>query len=165
MRSSSLLEDSLHQPFTGVYDTLMLRNNSGSFEERVRQAVLAVKRVWASTFSQHAKAYLQATAFRLEEEKMAVMLQGIVGTVHGPRFYPDLSGVARSHNFYPTPPMTAKDGIVALALGLGRAIVEGGACLRFCPRYPRHVPQLSSVSEALKTTQREFWALRLDGRR
>lgn len=163
VRSSSLLEDSLHQPFTGVYDTLMLRNNSGGLEERVAQAVRAVKRVWASTFSQHAKAYLQATAFRLEEEKMAVMLQGIVGAVHGPRFYPDLSGVARSHNFYPTSPMKAEDGIVAVALGLGRAIVEGGACLRFCPRYPKHVPQLSSVAEALKSTQRDFWALRLDG--
>ena len=163
VRSSSLLEDSLHQPFTGVYDTLMLRNNAWSLAERVDQAVRAVKRVWASTFSQHAKAYLQATAFRLEEEKMAVMLQGIVGAVHGPRFYPDLSGVARSHNFYPSPPMTPGDGVVAVALGLGRAVVEGGACLRFCPKYPRHVPQLSSVAEALKTTQREFWALRLDG--
>lgn len=163
VRSSSLLEDSLHQPFTGVYDTLMLRNNAPSLKERVHQAVLAVKRVWASTFSQHAKAYLQATAFRLEEEKMAVMLQGIVGAVHGPRFYPDFSGVARSHNFYPSPPTTSEDGIVAVALGLGRAIVEGGACLRFCPRYPRHVPQLSSVAEALKSTQRDFWALRLDG--
>jgi CheY-like chemotaxis protein len=163
VRSSSLLEDSLHQPFTGVYDTLMLRNNAWSVAERVHQAVRAVKRVWASTFSQHAKAYLQATAFRLEEEKMAVMLQGIVGAVHGPRFYPDLSGVARSHNFYPTPPMKADEGIVAVALGLGRAIVEGGACLRFCPQYPKHVPQLSSVAEALKSTQRDFWALRLDG--
>lgn len=161
VRSSSLLEDSLHQPFTGVYDTLMLRNNGASLDERVQQAVLAVKRVWASTFSQHAKAYLQATAFRVEEEKMAVMLQGIVGAAYGSRFYPSLSGVARSHNFYPAPPMTAADGIVAVALGLGRAIVEGGACLRFCPRYPQHVPQLSTVAEALKTTQREFWALRL----
>ncbi len=163
VRSSSLLEDSLHQPFTGVYDTLMLRNNDARLDERVRQVELAVKRVWASTFSQHAKAYLLATTFRLEEEKMAVMLQEIVGSAHGSRFYPDLSGVARSHNFYPAPPMTAGDGIVAVALGLGRAIVEGGACLRFCPRYPRHVPQLSSVAEALKSTQREFWALSLEG--
>lgn len=163
VRSSSLLEDSLHQPFTGVYDTLMVRNNAWSVAERVAQAELAVKRVWASTFSQHAKAYFQATAFRLEEEKMAVMLQSIVGAPHGPRFYPDVSGVARSHNFYPSPPMTAEDGIAAVALGLGRAIVEGGACLRFCPRYPQHVPQLSSVAEALETTQREFWALRLAG--
>ena len=163
VRSSSLLEDSLHQPFTGVYDTLMVRNNSWSLAERVTQAELAIKRVWASAFSQHTKAYFQATAFRLEEEKMAVMLQCIVGAPHGPRFYPDLSGVARSHNFYPSPPMTSADGIAAVALGLGRAIVEGGICLRFCPRYPQHVPQLSSVEEALETTQRDFWALRLGG--
>jgi Pyruvate phosphate dikinase, AMP/ATP-binding domain len=163
VRSSSLLEDSLYQPFTGVYDTLMVRNNAWSVAERVTQAELAIKRVWASAFSQHTKAYFYATAFRLEEEKMAVMLQAIVGAPHGPRFYPDLSGVARSHNFYPAPPMTAEDGIAAVALGLGRAIVEGGACLRFCPRYPLHVPQLSSVAEALESTQREFWALRLSG--
>jgi CheY-like chemotaxis protein len=163
VRSSSLLEDSLNQPFTGVYDTLMIRNNDASVEERVRQATLAVKKVWASAFSQHAKAYLQATAFRLEEEKMAVMLQCIVGAAHGPRFYPEISGVARSHNFYPLAPMKAEDGVAAVALGLGRAIVEGGACLRFCPLYPLHVPQLSSVAEALETTQRDFWALRLEG--
>ncbi|HEX3553418.1 MAG TPA: PEP/pyruvate-binding domain-containing protein [Thermoanaerobaculia bacterium] len=163
VRSSSLLEDSQNQPFTGVYDTLMVRNNDGSVAERVRQATLAVKRVWASAFSQQAKAYLQATAFRLEAEKMAVMLQCIVGAVHGPRFYPEISGVARSYNFYPLAPAKAADGIAAVALGLGRAIVEGGACLRFCPLYPQHVPQLSSVREALETTQREFWALRLEG--
>jgi CheY-like chemotaxis protein len=163
VRSSSLLEDSQNHPFTGVYDTLMVRNNAWSVAERVQQATLAVKRVWASAFSQHAKAYLQATAFRLEEEKMAVMLQCIVGADHGPRFYPEISGVARSHNFYPLPPMKAADGVAAVALGLGRAIVEGGACLRFCPRYPQHVPQLSSVAEALETTQRDFWALRLEG--
>ncbi|HEV7503752.1 MAG TPA: PEP/pyruvate-binding domain-containing protein [Thermoanaerobaculia bacterium] len=163
VRSSSLLEDSQNQPFTGVYDTLMIRNNAESVDERVRQATLAAKRVWASAFSQHAKAYLQATSFRLEEEKMAVMLQCIVGAVHGPRFYPEISGVARSHNFYPLPPMKPADGIAAVALGLGRAIVEGGACLRFCPRYPMHVPQLSSVAETLETSQRDFWALRLEG--
>jgi len=163
VRSSSLLEDSQNHPFTGVYDTLMVRNNAWSVAERVSQAALAVKRVWASAFSQQAKAYLHATAFHLEAEKMAVMLQSIVGAVHGRRFYPDVSGVARSHNYYPSPPMTAADGIAAVALGLGRAIVEGGACLRFCPRYPQHVPQLSSVEEALASTQRDFWALRLEG--
>ncbi|MEA2603826.1 MAG: hypothetical protein QOF89_4818 [Acidobacteriota bacterium] len=163
VRSSSLLEDSQNQPFTGVYDTLMVRNNAWSVAERVRQATLAVRRVWASAFSQHAKAYLMATSFRLEEEKMAVMLQCIVGAVHGPRFYPEISGVARSHNFYPAAPAKAEDGIAAVALGLGRAIVEGGACLRFCPLYPLHVPQLSSVKEALETTQRDFWALRMEG--
>jgi hypothetical protein len=120
--------------------------------------------VYASTFSQNAKSYLKATPYRLEEEKMAVMLQRIVGAPHDGRFYPDFSGVARSHNFYPTPPMAAGDGIVAVALGMGRAIVEGGVCLRFCPRYPRQILQLASVEDVLESTQREFWALPLGGR-
>lgn len=163
VRSSGLLEDSRHQPFTGVYDTLMLRNNSWSVAERVDQALRAIKRVYASTFSQAAKAYLLATSHSLEDEKMAVILQKIVGAAHGPRYYPDFSGVARSYNFYPAPPMTAGQGITAVALGLGRAIVEGGKCLRFCPHYPQHIPQLAAVAEALDSTQREFWALSMTG--
>jgi CheY-like chemotaxis protein len=163
VRSSSLLEDSQHQPFTGVYDTLMLANNAWSLGERLEQAIVAVKRVYASTFSQHAKAYLKATPYRLEEEKMAVILQRIVGTPHGTRFYPDFSGVVRSHNFYPSPPMAAHDGIAAVALGMGRGIAEGGPCLRFCPRYPQNTLQFSSVADMLDTTQREFWALPLEG--
>jgi CheY-like chemotaxis protein len=163
VRSSSLLEDSQHHPFTGVYDTLMLPNNAPSLDERRDQVILAIKRVYASTFAQNAKLYLQATSYRLEEEKMAVMLQRIVGAAHGPRFYPDLSGVARSYNFYPAPPTTAGDGVAAVALGLGRAIVEGGDCLRFCPRYPQHTPQLATVADMLGSTQRTFWALPLAG--
>jgi len=163
VRSSSLLEDSQHQPFTGVYDTLMLANNAGSLGERLDRAILAVKRVYASTFSAHAKAYLRATPYRLEEEKMAVILQRIVGAPRGKRFYPDFSGVARSHNFYPAPPMAAGDGVVAVALGMGRAIVEGGVCIRFCPRYPKHILQFASVDDMRDTTQREFWALPLEG--
>jgi CheY-like chemotaxis protein len=164
VRSSSLLEDSQHQPFTGVYDTLMLANDHWSHADRVDVAIAAIKQVYASTFSQHAKGYLGATPYRLEEEKMAIILQRIVGSRHGQRFYPDFSGVARSHNFYPVPPTAAGDGIAAVALGMGRAIVEGGACLRFCPRYPRHVLQFSCVSDMLETTQRDFWALPLEGR-
>jgi CheY-like chemotaxis protein len=163
VRSSSLLEDSQHQPFTGVYDTLMLANNAWSVGERLDRAILAIKRVYASTFSPHAKAYLAATPYRLEEEKMAVILQKVVGAPRRERFYPDFSGVARSHNFYPAPPMAAGDGIVAAALGMGRAIVEGGACIRFCPRFPRHILQFASVDDMRETTQREFWALPLEG--
>jgi CheY-like chemotaxis protein len=163
VRSSSLLEDSQHQPFTGVYDTLMLANNSWSLDERLDRALVAIRRVYASTFSRHAKAYLKATPYRLEEEKMAVILQRVVGQPRGHRFYPDFSGVARSHNFYPVPPMDAPDGIAAVALGMGRMIVEGGACLRFCPRHPQHVPQFASVEDILETTQRGFWALPLEG--
>jgi hypothetical protein len=141
----------------------MLRNNAWSLIDRLAQTVLAVKRVYASAFSSGAKSYLAATPYRLEEEKMAVLLQKIVGSRHGDRFYPTISGVARSYDFYPRPPMTAGDGITAVCLGMGRGVVEGGACLRFCPRYPQHVPQLSSVEEALEGTQRSFWAIPMSG--
>ena len=101
--------------------------------------------------------------YRLEEEKMAVILQQVVGTIHGQRFYPDFSGVVRSHNFYPIEPMTFSDGIAAVALGLGRTVVDGGKCINFCPRYPRNLLQFSSVEDILANTQTEFCALELDG--
>lgn len=163
VRSSSLLEDSRYQPFTGVYETFMLRNNQAAPERRLQALLRAVKRVYASTFSRHAKAYIRATPYRLEEEKMAVLIQPVVGAARGGRFYPDFAGVARSHNFYPTPPLEAADGIVAVGLGLGRTVVEGGNCVRFCPRYPRHLTQFSSVADVLRNSQRSFWALDLEG--
>jgi len=163
VRSSSLLEDSQYQPFTGVYETFMLGNRHADLNVRMGELSEAIKRVYASTFSQHAKAYVRATPYRLEEEKMAVILQQVVGTLHGPRFYPDFSGVVRSHNFYPVPPMTFADGIAAVALGLGRTVVDGGKCLMFCPRYPRNLLQFSSVEDILSNTQTEFCALELDG--
>jgi CheY-like chemotaxis protein len=166
VRSSSLLEDSQYQPFTGVYETFMLANQHPDLSVRLEQLMESIKRVYASTFSQHAKGYVRATPYRLEEEKMAVIVQQVVGTIHashgGQRFYPDLSGVVRSHNFYPVPPMSYGDGIAAVALGLGRAVVDGGKCLTFCPRYPRNIMQFSSVEDILANSQREFWALELD---
>jgi CheY-like chemotaxis protein len=162
VRSSSLLEDSQYQPFTGVYETFMLGNQQSDLEMRLSLLMEAVKRIYASTFSQHAKAYVRATPFRLEEEKMAVILQQVVGTIHGQRFYPDFSGVVRSRNFYPVPPMASEDGIAAVALGMGREVVGGGRCLTFCPRYPRHLIQFSSVKDTLANSQPEFWALELD---
>jgi len=162
VRSSSLLEDSQYQPFTGVYETFMLANHHPELSVRLEQLMEAIKRVYASTFSQHAKAYVRATPYRLEEEKMAVILQQVVGAVHGERFYPDFSGVVRSYNFYPVAPMKYRDGIAAVALGLGRAVVDGGKCLSFCPRYPRHILQFSSVEDILTNSQSDFWALELD---
>lgn len=164
VRSSSLLEDSQYQPFSGVYETFMLANHSADLLMRLEQLVEAIKRVYASTFSQHAKAYVRATPYRLEEEKMAVIVQQVVGTVHGSeedgqRFYPDFSGVVRSHNYYPIAPATSKDGIAAVALGLGKEVVGGGKCLSFCPRYPRNIVQFSSVEDILANSQRDFWAL------
>jgi CheY-like chemotaxis protein len=163
VRSSSLLEDSQYQPFTGVYETFMLGNQSADTIVRVAELIDAIKRVYASTFSRHAKAYVRATPYRLEEEKMAVIIQQLVGAAHGDRFYPDFSGVVRSHNFYPVAPMTFADGIAAVALGLGRAVVDGGKCLIFCPRYPQNLLQFSSIDDILNNTQTEFWALSLNG--
>jgi len=162
VRSSSLLEDSQYQPFTGVYETFMLANQEPDLSLRLDKLMEAIKRVYASTFSQHAKAYVRATPYRLEEEKMAVILQQVVGTPHRERFYPDFSGVVRSYNFYPAPPMKYEDGVAAVALGLGRAVVDGGKCLTFCPRYPRNIVQFSSVEDILTNSQSEFWALEMN---
>ncbi|HEX8816472.1 MAG TPA: PEP/pyruvate-binding domain-containing protein [Terriglobales bacterium] len=159
VRSSSLLEDSQYQPFSGVYETFMLANQHADLLTRLEQLTEAIKRVYASTFVQHAKAYVRATPYRLEEEKMAVILQRVIGVKRGPRFYPHFSGVVRSHNFYPAPPMTFRDGIAAVALGMGRAVVDGGKCLSFCPRYPRNLVQFSSVEDILANSQSDFWAL------
>ncbi len=161
VRSSSLLEDSQYQPFAGVYETYLLPNNHPDVEVRLEHLIAAIKRVYASTFSQNAKGYLRATAYRIEEEKMAVILQKLVGAAHGGRFYPDFAGVARSHNFYPAPGMRADDGIAAVALGLGAAVVEGEVCARFCPRVPQNIVQFSSVTDVLRNSQREFYALDL----
>ncbi len=161
VRSSGLLEDSPHQPFAGVYKTFMLPNNHPDPDIRLVQLVAAVKRVYASTFSQVAKSFLDMTPYRLEEEKMAVVVQELVGSIHDTRFYPHFSGVARSYNFYPTPPIQAEDGIVAVALGLGEAVVGGEPCVRFCPKFPRHPLGFSSVEDALRNSQREFYALNM----
>ncbi|HYM21925.1 MAG TPA: PEP/pyruvate-binding domain-containing protein, partial [Vicinamibacterales bacterium] len=159
VRSSSLLEDSQYQPFAGIYETFMLSNDHPRADVRLRQLLTAIKRVYASTFTAAAKRYLAGGPYRLEEERMAVVLQRIVGAPHGPRFYPDFAGVARSHNYYPLPPMASEDGIAAVALGLGETVVSGAPCFRFCPRYPRHIVQFSSVADTLSNAQRQFFAL------
>ncbi|MEJ2616889.1 MAG: PEP/pyruvate-binding domain-containing protein, partial [Ignavibacteriaceae bacterium] len=115
-----------------------------------------------STFYQNAKDYIFATAYRLEVEKMAVIIQQMVGAKHGDRFYPHFSGEAKSHNFYPMPPQKSIDGIASVALGLGKWIVDGGLTIKFCPKYPAHIPQFNSVEETLNNNQREFYALNLD---
>ncbi len=163
VRSSSLLEDSQYQPFTGVYETYMLANNHPDPRHRLRQLLVAIRRVYASTFLRQAKDHLHATPYRLEEERMAVAIQKVVGNHHENRFYPDFSGVARSYNYYPTPPMTSEDGVTAVALGMGRSVVTGERCLSFSPRHPQAVAPFSSVEEVLSNSQREFWAMELGG--
>ena len=162
VRSSSLLEDSQYQPFSGVYETFMLANQDADLQARLEQLMEAIKRVYASIFSRHAKAYVRATPYRLEEEKMAVLIQQVVGARYRDRYYPDFSGVVRSRNFYPVEPVTVRDGFAAVALGLGRAVVGGGNCLTFSPRYPRNLVQFSSVEDILANSQTEFWALGMD---
>ncbi|MGE5357956.1 MAG: PEP/pyruvate-binding domain-containing protein [Bacteroidales bacterium] len=173
VRSSSLLEDSQYQPFAGVYETYMLPNSHPDADIRLRHLLDAIKRVYASTFSAAAKTYLRATSHRVEEEKMAVILQRLVGASRAPsastggnaRFYPDFAGVARSHNYYPAPGMRSDDGIAAATLGLGAAVVEGEVCARFCPRFPRNIVEFSTVTDVLRNSQREFFAIELDPER
>lgn len=159
VRSSSLHEDSQGQPFAGVYDTLMIPNNNPDAGVRLEQLINAVKRIYASTFYQLAKDYINVTSYRLEEEKMAVVIQKVIGEVHNGKFYPEIAGVAKSYNFYPAPPLKSSDGIVSVALGLGKTIVEGGNMVRFCPRYPHRVFQYGSIENALEFMQQDFFAL------
>ena len=161
VRSSSLLEDSRYLPFAGVYKTYMLANDTGDISDRLDQVLDAIRRVYASTFYRRTKAYIQAAPYRLEEEKMAVIIQKLAGEIHEDRFYPDFSGVVRSHNFYPRPPMTTTDGIASVALGLGKTVVEGGLTVRFCPKYPKHLTQFADIDDTLSYSQKEFYALKL----
>ena len=159
VRSSSLLEDSQYHPFAGVYATYMIPNNNADKSIRLRELLAAIKRVYASTFYKGAKDYIKVTSYRLEEEKMAVIIQRMVGQQHEERFYPHFSGVAKSYNFYPLPPQTPGDGIVSAALGLGKIIVDGGITVRFCPKYPQHLIQFSTPTQALQNNQQVFYAL------
>ena len=161
VRSSSLLEDSQYQPFAGVYQTFMIPNNHPDINVRLADLLRSIRLVYASTFCKSAKEYMKATSYRLEEEKMAVIIQRLVGSDHNGRFYPEFAGVAKSYNFYPIPPQKASDGIVLVALGLGRYVVDGGSTVRFCPKYPRHLMQFFSTKETLKNAQQDFFALDL----
>jgi hypothetical protein len=161
IRSSSLLEDSLDEPFAGVYATKMIPNNAYDPDLRWRKLAEAVKFVWASTFFTEAAAYIRATGRSPHEEKMAVIVQEVVGRGHRDRFYPDLSGVARSFNFYPTGHARPEQGVAHLALGLGKTIVDGGTSWPYSPAWPKSRPPFSSVPEALRQTQTEFWAVHM----
>ncbi len=162
IRSSSLLEDSHYQPFAGVYSTYMISNNDKDKSVRAQQLENAIKSVYASVFYKESKAYINATSNVIDEEKMAVIIQEISGNEYNNRFYPTLSGVARSVNFYPIYPEKSEDGIANIAFGLGKTIIEGGFSLRFCPKYPEKALQLSNLELALTNSQKEFYSLNLD---
>ena len=160
IRSSSLLEDSHYQPFAGIYSTYMIPYLEDK-NEMLRMLGDAVKGVYASVFYKDSKAYMQATSNVIDQEKMAVILQEVVGTQYGDRFYPSISGVARSLNYYPIGDEKAEEGTVSLALGLGKYIVDGGLTLRVCPYHPTQVLQTSEMEIALRETQTSFYALDL----
>jgi CheY-like chemotaxis protein len=164
IRSSSLLEDSQFLPFAGVYETYMIPNSNPDIKVRLDELLQSIKSVYASTFHRKAKDYVKATNYGLEEEKMAVVIQRLVGSKKEERFYPDFAGVAKSYNFYPVPPQKSTDGIALVALGLGKTVVEGGNTIRFCPRYPKHLMQFFSTKETLKNAQQDFYALDLNGK-
>lgn len=163
VRSSSLLEDSQGQPFAGVYETFMLPNNHPDIKVRLKQLIHAVKRIYMSIYFQKSKDYIKVTTYRLEEEKMAVIIQKVVGAHHNGKYYPEFSGVAKSYNFYPNPPLKSHDGIVSVAPGLGKYIVDGGMTFRFCPKYPQHILQFATIDDLLNYSPREFYALVLNG--
>lgn len=160
IRSSSLLEDSHYQPFAGIYSTYMIPYLEDKYE-MLRMLSDAIKGVYASVYYRDSKAYMQATSNVIDQEKMAVILQEVVGTRYGDRFYPSISGVARSLNYYPIGDERAEEGTVSLALGLGKYIVDGGLTLRICPYHPNQVLQTSEMEIALRETQTQFYALDL----
>jgi hypothetical protein len=160
VRSSSLLEDALERPFAGVYATKMIPNNQHDPDARFRRLVEAIKFVYASTYFREARDY-RAFGDDSAQEKMAVILQEVVGQRRDDRFYPEVSGVARSYNFYAVEPAAPEDGVVSLALGLGKTIVDGGVAWTFSPRFPRKAQLFGSARELLEGTQTEFWAVNM----
>lgn len=160
VRSSSLLEDSYSQPFAGIYRTYMLANNDEDINVRLKQLMDAIKLIYASSYSIGTQQYIEHIGHQLDEEKMAVIIQEIVGSKNDNYYYPHISGIAQSYNFYPIGNQQHGDGMASLAIGLGKTVIEGGNVYRFCPKFPK-VP-LMSMEELISVAQREFYALDLN---
>ncbi len=161
IRSSSKLEDSHYQPFAGIYNTYMIPRVNDS-TRMIKMLTDAIKSVYACVYYKSSKAYMSATANVIDEEKMGIILQEVCGTQSGEKFFPTISGVARSINFYPIAPEKPEDGIANIAFGLGKLIVDGGISLRFSPKYPKKILQLSSPDQVLRESQKKFFALDLN---
>ena len=157
VRSSSLLEDSTMQPFSGIFETYLISNNHPDFKVRFQQLKDAVKLVYSSIYSPHSRRYFEAINFKLEDEKMAVVIQDVVGTYHQDHFYPHISGTGQSHNYYPVAHMEPEDGFAIAGLGLGHYVVNGERAYRFSPKYP--TLDMSSLQSQLRDSQVEFLAL------
>ena len=157
VRSSGMFEDSLSQPFAGIYDTFLLPNNHQEFNIRLQHLEEAVKLVYASILSESARAYFDAISYKTEEEKMAVLIQKVVGAQHGQYYYPHFSGVAQSFNYYPVAYLKPEDGISVIGIGLGKYVIDGEKAFRFCPHYPRI--DFVSPEEQLQFSQQEFYGI------
>ncbi len=162
VRSSGLLEDSHRQPLAGLYSTYMLPNNHPDPEVRLTHLATAIKLVYASAYLERPRRYMESIGHDQAESRMAVLVQEVAGRRHGRYFYPTISGVAQSHNYYPVFRMKPEDGVATIALGLGKQVVEGGDAVRFCPRHPQVLPQFRSPAEVMRVAQREFFALDLN---
>jgi len=159
VRSSSLFEDSLSQPFSGIFGTYLLPNNHRDPEVRLRQLLSAVKLVFSSIYSVNSRTYFEATNFKVEQEKMAVVIQSVVGNKYGSTFYPHISGTAQSFNFYPVANMTPEDGFAVMALGLGQYVLDGERAFRFSPSFP--ALDVVSLDDLSSYSQEEFYAVNL----
>lgn len=157
VRSSGLLEDSLSQPFAGIYDTYLIPNNHQDLDRRVRNLEDAIKLVYASIFSKSARSYFDAINYTVSEEKMAILLQGVVGNQYGDRYYPHFSGVAQSYNYYPVAYLTPDDGIAVIGFGLGKYVIDGEKAHRFCPKHPKL--DFIAMEDQIKNSQESFYAI------
>jgi hypothetical protein len=161
IRSSSMLEDTKNEPFAGIYHTKMIPNNEYDPDIRFRQLIEAIKFVYASTYFRAAKAYRKTIGHNDSDEKMAVIIQEIIGKRYRNRFYPELAGVARSYNYYPMRPAKPDEGVVNLALGLGKTIVDGGISWAYSPAFPKAEPPFMSTPDMLVATQTNFWVVNM----
>jgi Pyruvate phosphate dikinase, AMP/ATP-binding domain len=161
VRSSSLLEDALDHPFAGVYATKMIPNNQPDTDTRYQHLDEAIRLIYASTFFDSAKSYFQGVGQDHSQERMGVVIQEVVGNRHGNRFYPEISGVCRSFNYYPNGAAVPTDGVANLALGLGRQIVDGGLSWGYCPKYPTSPPPFNDVGDRMRGTQTTFWSVNM----
>jgi len=161
VRSSSICEDSLNEPFAGFYETKMVANNQVSRTDKYNALINAIKYVYASLFFQQSKKYFRTVNLDICQEKMAVIIQEVVGDRHGENFFPYISGVLKSYNFYPSEQIEPDAGFAALAFGLGKTIVDGSTSWSYCPRYPRTPQPFNNMKDLLNNTQKEYWAVNL----
>ncbi|SMF39292.1 PEP/pyruvate-binding domain-containing protein [Desulfovibrio gilichinskyi] len=162
VRSSSLLEDAQYQAYAGLYSTYMIPNDHPDLENRLAQLVEAIKLVWASTYYKAPKSFSLRVNQRTDEEKMAVIIQHVAGQQYGDYFFPAISGVGQSYNYYPFGKMKPEDGVATIAMGIGKSVVDGEQCIRFSPRYPKILPQCPTLAASLKNAQTRFYGLKMN---